>query len=122
MKAAGWKVAYDPAVLVDHYEEITTVASARRGCREAEHRDAVHNQTYALLKHLPLGRRLTAFAYGLLVGARDNPGVLLAIERVFSGRSPATSGLPGRFRGPPQRRQDLVALATLASLVRARSL
>jgi cellulose synthase/poly-beta-1,6-N-acetylglucosamine synthase-like glycosyltransferase len=86
LRRAGWKLLYDPAVLVDHYRE------ARFGTQRAELASAgdryndAHNQTYALLKQLSGSRRVVVIGYALLVGTRGNPGPVLAIERLLSGR------------------------------------
>jgi GT2 family glycosyltransferase len=87
LKREGWKLAYDPAIMVDHYEETRHGAERETLMSTAERRDAIFNQTYALLKHLPPVRRPIAFAYALLVGTRYDPGPLLAIERALLRRS-----------------------------------
>jgi GT2 family glycosyltransferase len=88
LRAAGWKLIYDPAVLVDHYQE-ARFGSQRGELMSAQDRyDATHNEAYALLKQLPLGRRLVAVGYGLLVGTRANPGPLLALALLVSGHPP----------------------------------
>lgn len=88
LKADGWKLAYDPAVLVDHHEEARYGGQRENVMSAQERYNAVHNQTYALLKHLPLGRRLVAIGYGLLVGTRADPGPLLALEQIATGNPP----------------------------------
>lgn len=96
LKTDGWKLAYDPAVQVDHYEEVRYGDQREELMSPRERYDAIHNQTYALLKHLPAGRRLVAVTYGLLVGTRANPGPLLALELLASGHSPRE--VVGRLR------------------------
>jgi GT2 family glycosyltransferase len=96
LKAAGAKIAYDPAVLVDHYEEVRYDGQRSPEMSAEDHHNAVHNQTYSLLAHLPLHRSIPAFAYGMLVGNRDNPGVALTIEALLKGTSPRTA--LGRLR------------------------
>jgi len=85
LKAAGWKIAYDPAVMVDHHEEVRY--DARRGPEMSleEQHNAVHNRAYGLVKHLPLHRAIPGFAYGTLVGTRDNPGVAVTIKSILEG-------------------------------------
>ena len=91
LKRDGWKLVYDPAVIVDHHEEVRHGGERENRMTDAEHHDAIHNQTYALLKHLPPLCKLTALAYGLLVGTRDSPGLALAIERHFPGGRSSSS-------------------------------
>lgn len=86
LRAAGWKLMYDPAVVVDHYRD-ARFGSQRPEVASAQDRyDNTHNEAYALLKNLRGGRRLVAVGYGLLVGTRANPGPLLAVELLVSGR------------------------------------
>lgn len=87
-KGAGWKLEYDPAVLVDHYGGERFGDQREELMSPSERFDAVHNQTYALLKRLPPGRRGVAALYALLVGTRADPGPLLAVEELLAGRRP----------------------------------
>lgn len=87
IKAAGWRIVYDPAVEVLHHEA-ERYGGQREDRMTAEERfDAVHNQTLALLKNLSGPRRATAIAYALLVGTRADPGPLLAAEQRLRGAS-----------------------------------
>lgn len=92
LRRDGWRVAYDPAVIVDHYEEQRHEGSREVGKDATENHDSTHNLTYALLKHLPPLRKFAALSYGLLVGTRENPGLLLAVEGMLRGRGPAPAG------------------------------
>jgi len=92
LRRDGWRVAYDPAVIVDHYEEPRHVGSREIGKSAAENHDSIHNLTYALLKHLPPLQKLISLAYGLMVGTRENPGVALALERRLRGGRTASGG------------------------------
>jgi GT2 family glycosyltransferase len=86
LKAAGWRLAYDPAIQVEHFEAARH-GGQREGLMSPQERfNAIHNQTYALLKHLPWGRRTIAVSYGLLVGTRANPGPLMAPILIAEGR------------------------------------
>ncbi len=88
LKAAGWRLAYDPAIQLDHFPE-TRHEGAREETMSPQQRfDAVHNQTYALLKYLPPGRRLVALAYALAVGTNADPGLALALAPLLKGHSP----------------------------------
>ena len=74
LRREGWRVAYDPRVVVDHYEAARLEGSREIDKDPRERHDAIHNQTYALLKHLPAARKIVAFLYGLLIGTRESPG------------------------------------------------
>lgn len=103
LKRDGWRVAYDPEVVVDHFEEARHGGQREIGMQPSEHHDAVHNQTYALLKHLPPLRAAITFLYGLAVGTRDNPGLLLWLERRVRGGESGSGDLrvntSARFSG-----------------------
>jgi GT2 family glycosyltransferase len=96
LKAAGWRLAYDPAVRVDHYEERRHGGQREELMSPQERFDAAHNQAYALLKHLPPGRRAVAVGYGLLAGTRADPGPVLALLLIVTGKPP--KDVAGRLR------------------------
>jgi cellulose synthase/poly-beta-1,6-N-acetylglucosamine synthase-like glycosyltransferase len=96
LQASGWKLVYDPAVVVDHYRE-ARFGSQRAELASAQDRyDTTHNEAYVLLKHLSGLRRVVTVGYGLIVGTRENPGPLLALERLLSGRP--VGEVSGRLR------------------------
>ena len=72
VKRNGWKLIYDPKVEVDHYlsrrfdEDQRTEAFNEVACR-----NAAHNETFVLLKHLPPGRRIVFFLWSTLLGTRS---------------------------------------------------
>lgn len=97
VKRAGWDVVYDPAIAVDHREGPRFDERNQRGFADlGELRDAAHNELYAMLRWLPWWRKPIVLLYALLVGTREAPGLVIAIERL--GREPlsrlraATSG------------------------------
>jgi GT2 family glycosyltransferase len=101
LKRAGWRLIYDPSVAVDHYLGQRLDGEQRVSPSLRFLQDNVHNQTYALLRWLPWWRKPFAFIYGLAIGARNAPGIMLAVERWF--REPDHGALRDRvkvsFRG-----------------------
>ena len=94
IRRAGWRVVYDPAVAVDHYPAARLGGDPRDGLTPEALADDVHNETYALLRWLPGRRKVVAFAYGLLVGSRRAPGLLVALVGVVRhGRGPVLGRL-----------------------------
>jgi cellulose synthase/poly-beta-1,6-N-acetylglucosamine synthase-like glycosyltransferase len=83
VKRAGWKLIYDPAVAVDHYPAQRFDGDRRETPSPQALQNAVHNETYALLRWLPWWRKPVALLYGLTVGTRSAPGLMLAGERWF---------------------------------------
>ena len=93
LRRAGWRLIYDPAVAVDHYPAERLSAERREHPPPAALSHEVHNELYALLRWLPWPAKATGLAYGVMVGSRRAPGVLIAIERCLRGD---TAGLWGR--------------------------
>ena len=88
IRRLGWRVVYDPELLVDHYPDVR-VAEPQRGSRDAYtlRRDA-HNQLYELIRWLPWWHSVTAAARGLLVGSKAVPGPAAGIWLVAHGARP----------------------------------
>jgi GT2 family glycosyltransferase len=97
-RAHGWRVVYDPAIVVDHY------CGARVDGDEREHEanEAVRARAHNLVAGILVGRPDLLWRralYGLLVGDREVPGLvraavaLLCREREVAGRlSPSIEG------------------------------
>ncbi|MBI4169110.1 MAG: glycosyltransferase family 2 protein [Acidobacteria bacterium] len=69
----GWRIVYDPEVLVDHYPSTNYAANSPEIARIVN-----HNQTYVLLKHLSWTRKLAFIAYTFCIGDRNTIGVTRA--------------------------------------------
>jgi glycosyltransferase involved in cell wall biosynthesis len=81
-RSDGWGVLFDPAITVVH------AAAPRFGESREDLRsvlDWAHNETYAMLRHLPPGMKVVAFVYGLAIGTRGSPGPVLLAERLVRG-------------------------------------
>lgn len=84
VKRSGWKLIYDPAICVDHYPA-PRLAGERGAASPEALSAAVHNETYALVRWLPPARKLAPVVYGLLIGTRHAPGLVLLGERMVRG-------------------------------------
>ena len=84
--AAGWRLLYDPALAVDHYPAARFDDDQRTERSLEAVGNETFNLTYVLLRRLPRGRAALALGYGLLVGSREAPGLVTALERVLRGR------------------------------------
>jgi len=82
VKRAGWKVIYDPAVNVDHYEASRASGAPRVDPAGRDLTDRVHNQTYVAVRYLPWPRAVVHIAFVLAVGTTVGPGVLQALKRI----------------------------------------
>ena len=84
----GWRLVYDPTILVDHPRAPRVDEDQRESFTHDAVRDDVHNEFYAILKWLPGWRRAVALVYGFAVGTRVAPGLLLALERIVREGDP----------------------------------
>lgn len=79
--AAGWRVVYDPAAVVDHHPGRRLDVDRRVQLHERRNvlavQDSAYNETYVLASLLPQLRWRRA-AYGLLIGDRATLGVARA--------------------------------------------
>jgi glycosyltransferase involved in cell wall biosynthesis len=81
LKARNWKLAYDPAIGVDHYPASRPAGQERERPSRVALFNEVHNETYVILKGLPASRRPLALLYWLALGTRRAPGVAMLAER-----------------------------------------
>ncbi|MFH0731788.1 MAG: glycosyltransferase family 2 protein [Candidatus Omnitrophota bacterium] len=83
----GYKIIYDPNILVEHYPASSTY---NRNMRKSI---SVRNQTYVLLKHFPLCRKIIYIIFAFLIGQRSRPGILQFIIELLSLKGAETSWL-----------------------------
>jgi GT2 family glycosyltransferase len=100
---AGWRLVYDPQLVVDHNHAPRRDYSHRTRFNPQAAFEFAHNETLVLLEHLSPLRRGVFLAWALLVGTRKAPGLiqwirfLLQRER-FPGQRVAVA-LRGRMEG-----------------------
>lgn len=103
LKQAGWKLIYDPEVKVNHYPARRFDEDIRRSFNKVAWSNAVHNETFALLKYLSPNRRLIFLFWSILVGTRRAFGIIqllrfLPNERLLARQKFSTS-MYGRWHG-----------------------
>lgn len=103
LKRAGWKLIYDPMVAVDHYRGQRFDEDQRHQFNDIAFTNMVHNETLALLEHLPPARRVVFLMWSILVGTRDGLGFIqwlrfLPREGALAGQKWLAS-LRGRWQG-----------------------
>jgi cellulose synthase/poly-beta-1,6-N-acetylglucosamine synthase-like glycosyltransferase len=76
VRRAGWKLIYDPAVAVNHYPAQRFDEDQRDQFNPLALVNAVHNETLALLSHLPPIQRLVFLLWSVLVGHREARGLV----------------------------------------------
>lgn len=103
--ARGWRVIWDPDVVVDHCPAQRFSDDERGSPAPRAVVNAIHNQTYILLSLLTGWRKVTAFLYGLMVGTRRVPGIIMLPVAIVSEQPMRHSMLSfeanvrGRLRG-----------------------
>ncbi len=80
VRKKGWRVVYDPAVVVDHYPAPRHDADGRNSRSVETHCDAAHNELYALLRHASWWQKAAILVYTLFVGDRGSPGLILGLR------------------------------------------
>lgn len=78
----GWRLIYDPAIIVDH-DEAPRFDGQRLAALEAEDRsvaDAAYNEALILIEHLSGLRRLAYLMWSSVVGHRASPGLVQAMR------------------------------------------
>ncbi len=80
----GWRLLYDPQLVVDHYPGPRFDQDHRRTPGDAAVRDAAYNLVWCLLSEEP-GLYWRRAAYGLAIGDRAAPGLARAAVAAFTG-------------------------------------
>ena len=108
VKRAGWKLIYDPAVAVDHYqaprfEAHRSFEASRESFNSTAVSSRAHNQTLMLLERFSPLQRLVFILWALLVGSRNAFGLVQWL-RFFPregrvARDKLRAALKGRLEG-----------------------
>lgn len=92
LKRLGWRLIYDPAVLVDHFSA-ERLDDDRRECRSsAAVRNEAHNETIAIWEYLPPLQRVVYFLWAIVIGHRSLPGPVQCVRLAALGH-PSWSAL-----------------------------
>lgn len=99
----GWRVVYDPAIVVDHFPAVRHDEDARNTFSPVAQHNAAHNETLAVLDFLPAWRRPLFLAWAFALGTRASPGLLQAPRLAAQGApnvaARARASLSGRCAG-----------------------
>jgi GT2 family glycosyltransferase/glycosyltransferase involved in cell wall biosynthesis len=97
IKRRGFRVAYDPAIAVDHHPAPRTAESREQGALQVHF--SAHNETLALVEHLGPAGRAAHLTYATAIGSRAAPGVAQSIRLGITTGSPALDLLRANLRG-----------------------
>ncbi|HHP7229387.1 MAG TPA: glycosyltransferase family 2 protein [Xenococcaceae cyanobacterium] len=114
LKGLGWKLIYDPMILVDHYTAVRFDEDQRHQFNKIAWTNAIHNQTLALLEYLNSIRLVVFLVWRVLIGTRDARGLLqllrflpsegtLAVQKWLASIQGAWQGWQTWSRGISQR-------------------
>lgn len=103
VKRQGWKLIYDPAVVVDHYPAQRFDEDQRHAFNAIAWSNKAHNETVGLLDHLSSPRKIIYLTWAFLVGTRDALGLVqlcrfLPVEKDLAFRKWLAS-TQGRWQG-----------------------
>jgi GT2 family glycosyltransferase len=87
LKRRGWHLLYDPAVAVDHFSAERFDEDERFSRSAAAIFNEAHNETIAILEHLPSNRWPLFLGWAVLVGHRSLPGALQCLRLALMGYS-----------------------------------
>ncbi len=107
LKRAGWKMIYDPQVAVDHYPAQRFDEDQRHNFNEVAFMNLVHNETLVLLEHLPRSRKIIFLLWAILIGTRENLGLIQWLRLLPSQGQLAGKKLVISWRGRWQAYQGL---------------
>ncbi len=103
LRRKGWKLIYDPCVKVDHFPAKRFDEDQRNKFNHLAWSNAVHNETLALLEHLPLPRRAAFMIWAVLVGTREAFGLVQLLRFLPSQGKLAIqkwqASMQGRWQG-----------------------
>ncbi|MBC8142044.1 MAG: glycosyltransferase family 2 protein [Armatimonadetes bacterium] len=79
-RRAGWKIIYDPAVLINHYPGVRFDIDQRGRFNEEAHFHQSHNRAMAVWEHLKPVQRIVFFFWAILIGNRVDPGLVQTLR------------------------------------------
>jgi GT2 family glycosyltransferase len=83
VKARGWRLVYDPSIVVDHYPGPRFDSDARSGPASSAVFDAAYNLTLTV-GTFGIDRALRRMVYALLIGDRELPGIARAVAALIT--------------------------------------
>ena len=103
LKRKGWKLIYDPAILVDHYLAQRFDEDQRHHFNAIAFFNEVHNETLAVLENLSPFQRFVFAIWAVLVGTRRAFGLLQLLRYLPNTEEPAWQkwilSIRGRWQG-----------------------
>lgn len=102
LKKAGWKLIYDPQIMVDHYPAQRFDEDQRKQFNSVAFANAVHNQNLAILEHLSPLKRVMFLFWSNFIGTRTDFGILQLLRFLISDKDLAFKKWIASIRGRSQ--------------------
>src|SRR5271155_4206589 len=99
LRRLGFRIVYAPAIAVDHKPQPRVAQAEARTPGPGQVRDASHNETLALLEHLPPLGRGAHLLWATTVGTRGAPGLAQAARLLLSTGDPRLRLLASNLAG-----------------------
>jgi glycosyltransferase involved in cell wall biosynthesis len=99
LKKEGWKLIYNPAIAVDHYNSPRFDEDRRGQFSDIALANIAHNETLALLEYLGFIKRYLFLTWAILVGNRATPGFLQWLRLLPSEGELASQKLLASLQG-----------------------
>lgn len=80
LKRKGWKLIYDPAILVDHHLAQRFDEDQRYEFNATAYSNLVHNETVAVMEHLSALQQLVFLLWSVFIGTRDAYGLVQSVR------------------------------------------
>lgn len=80
LKRQGWKLIYDPQILVDHYLAHRFDEDQRYQFNPVAYFNLVHNETVAVIEYLSPPRQLVFMLWSIFIGTRDAYGLAQSLR------------------------------------------
>jgi hypothetical protein len=88
VRGRGWRLIYDPSIVVDHRASPRSAGDERELLSAAACGVRAYNETFALLPTMSAGQAIGLLGWGLAVGSPDAPGLArLLVRRGGSARA-----------------------------------
>jgi GT2 family glycosyltransferase len=99
LRRLGWRLVYDPAIIVDHEWGPRFDDDQRDSFHALAARQATHNETLSILDHLGGLRRAVFVGWAFAVGTLAAPGMVQWVRFLLTGRSAAGRRLLASWQG-----------------------
>ncbi|MER3491246.1 MAG: glycosyl transferase family A [Mastigocladus sp. ERB_26_2] len=119
LRSQGWKLIYDPLIAVDHYPAQRFDEDQRHNFNHLAWKNAVHNETLALLEYLPPLRLVVFMLWATLVGTRKAFGLLQLLRFLPKEKTLAWQKWLASMQGRTQAWQTWLSRQSLTSSAKA---